>query len=336
MLAPERLGAEMRRREFITLLSGAVAAWPRVARAQQPAMPVVGYLDVESPEANAYFVAALRKGLGEIGYVEGQNVSFEFRWAEGRTERLPALVAELVSRQVALIVTGGIPAARAAKAATTTIPIVFLLGVDPVKLDLVASLARPGGNVTGVNFLNSETDAKRMGLLHDLVPQATSIAVLRNPTRADATDQLQDVEETVRALGKQVLVLDASTDSEIEVCFGTLVQQRVDALIVLADAFISSRRDHIVALAARRALPAIYSLREFAVAGGLMSYSASITDAWRQVGIYAGRILKGQKPTDLPVLQSTRFEFVINLNTAKAFGLSFPPGLLAIADEVIE
>jgi putative ABC transport system substrate-binding protein len=325
----------MRRRDFITGIAGSAAAWPLAARAQQPAMPVVGYLEVES-FGTANFVAALRKGLGEIGYVEGQNVAFEFRWAEGRTERLPALATELVSRQVALIVTGGIPAARAAKAATTTIPIVFLLGVDPVKLDLVTSLARPGGNVTGVNFLNRETDAKRMGLLHDLVPQTTLIAVLRNPTRADAADQLQDMQETVRALGKQVLVLDASTDGEIEACFATLVQQRADALIVLADAFISSRRDHIVALAARRALPAIYSLREFAVAGGLMSYSASITDAWRQVGVYAGRILKGAKPADLPIMQSTRFEFVINLNTAKAFGLSFPPGLLSIADEVIE
>jgi putative ABC transport system substrate-binding protein len=326
---------QLKRRRFITLLGGA-AAWPLAARAQQPAMPVVGYLDVESPGPNADFVAALRKGLGEIGYVEGQNVAFELRWAEGRTERLPALATELISRQVALIVTGGIPAARAARAATTTIPIVFLLGVDPVKLDLVASLARPGGNVTGVNFLNRETDAKRMGLLHDLVPQTTLIALLRNPTRADAADQLQDMQETVRALGKQVLVLDASTDGEIEACFARLVQQRADALIVLADAFISSRRDHIVALAARRALPAIYSLREFAVAGGLMSYSASITDAWRQVGVYAGRILKGAKPVDLPIMQSTKFEFVINLNTAKAFGFSFPPGLLSIADEVIE
>jgi ABC-type uncharacterized transport system substrate-binding protein len=252
----------MNRREVITLLGGAAAAWPVVGRAQQPAMPVVGYLDVESPQPSAYFVAALRKGLGEIGYVEGQNVAFEFRWAEGRTERLPALATELVSRQVALIVTSGIPAARAAKAATTTIPIVFLLGTDPVKLDLVASLARPGGNVTGVTFLNRETDAKRMGLLHDLVPQATLIAVLRNPTRADAADQLQDMQETVRALGKKVLVLDASTVGEIEACFATLVQQRADALIVLADAFISSRRDHIVSLTARRALPAIYSLRD--------------------------------------------------------------------------
>jgi putative ABC transport system substrate-binding protein len=326
----------VKRREFIALLGGAAVAWPLTARAQQPAMPVVGYLDVESPRPNADFVAALRKGLGEIGYVEGQNVAFELRWAEGRTERLPAMATELISRQVALIVTGGIPAARAARAATTTIPIVFLLGVDPVKLDLVASLARPGGNVTGVNFLNRETDAKRMGLLHDLVPQTTLIALLRNPTRADAADQLQDMQETVRALGKQVLVLDASTDGEIEACFAGLDQQRADALIVLADAFISSRRDHIVALAARRALPAIYSLREFEVAGGLMSYSASITDAWRQVGVYAGRILKGAKPADLPIMQSTKFEFVINLNTARAFGLSFPPGLLSIADEVIE
>jgi putative ABC transport system substrate-binding protein len=326
----------MRRREFITLLGSSAAAWPPAARAQQPAMPAIGYLDVGSPEPNASFVAAFRIGLSGTGYIEGQNVTIEYRWAEGNNDRLPALASEFVSRQVAVIVVAGIPAVRASKAATTTIPIVFILGVDPVKFDFVASLARPGGNVTGVNFLNRETDAKRLGLLHDLVPQATLIAVLRNPTRPDAADQLEDVQEAARTLGKQVLILDASTDSEIDTCFATFAQKRADALVVAADAFLSARRDHIVALAARRALPAIYSLREFAVAGGLMSYSASITDAYRQLGLYTGRILKGAKPADLPVMQSTKFEFVINLNTAKAFGLSFPPGLLAIADEVIE
>ena len=326
----------MKRREFITLLGGAAAAWPLAARAQQPTMPVIGYLDVASPEPNAFFLAALRKGLTEIGYVEGQNVAFEFRWAEGRTERLPALADELVRRQVAVIVTGGIPAAQAAKAATTNIPIVFLIGVDPVKFDLVASLARPGGNVTGVNFLNRETDGKRLGLLHDLVPQTTLIAVLRNPTRADAAEQLEDVQNAARMLGKQLLILNASTGSEIDTGFATLAQQRAHALLVVADAFMINRREHIVALAARHALPAIYSLREFATAGGLISYAASITDAWRQAGVYTGRILKGAKPVDLPVVQSARFELVINLKTAKALGLEVPPTLLAVADEVIE
>ena len=326
----------MKRREFITLLGGAAAAWPLAARAQQPTMPVIGYLDVASPEPYAFFLAALRKGLTEIGYVEGQNVAFELRWAEGRTERLPALADELVRRQVAVIVTGGIPAAQAAKASTTNIPIVFLIGVDPVKFGLVASLARPGGNVTGVNFLNRETDGKRLGLLHDLVPQTTLIAVLRNPTRADAAEQLEDVQNAARMLGKQLLILNASTGSEIDTGFATLAQQRAHALVVVADAFMTTRREHIVALAARHALPAIYSLREFAAAGGLISYAASITDAWRQAGVYTGRILKGAKPVDLPVVQSARFELVINLKTAKALGLEVPPTLLAVADEVIE
>ena len=258
----------MRRREFIILLGGAAAIWPAAARGQQPALPVIGYLDVASPEPFAFFLAALRKGLTETGYVEGQNMAFELRWAEGRTERLPALADELVRRQVAVIVTGGIPAAQAAKAATTNIPIVFLIGVDPVKFDLVASLARPGGNVTGVNFLNRETDGKRLGLLHDVVPQTTLIAVLRTPTRADAAEQLEDVQNAARMLGKQLLILNASTGSEIDTGFATLAQQRAHALFVVADAFMTSRREHIVALAARHALPAIYSLREFAAAGG--------------------------------------------------------------------
>jgi putative ABC transport system substrate-binding protein len=326
----------MKRRAFITLLGGVAAAWPLAGRAQQAAMPVIGFLDVASPEPNAHFVTALRKGLSEIGYVEGQNAAFEFRFAEDRTARLPALAAELIRRQVTVIVTGGIPAVQAAKTATTTIPIVFLLGVDPVKLDLVASLARPGGNVTGVNFLNRETDEKRLGLLHELVPQTTLIAVLRNPTRADAADQLEDVQNAARLLGKQLLILNASTDSEIDTGFATLAQQRAHALIVVADAFISTRREQIVGLAARHALPAIYSLREFTAAGGLVSYSASITDAWRQVGVYTGRILKGARPMDLPVVQSTKFELVINLKTARALGLQIPDKLLALADEVIE
>jgi putative ABC transport system substrate-binding protein len=298
-------------------------------------MPVVGLLQ-SAPPGRDPNIAAFRNGLKETGYVEGQNVMFELHWTEGRTEQLPALAAELVRRQVTAIVTAGPVAPLAAKAATTTIPIVFIIGIDPVKLGLVASLARPGGNVTGVNFLNRETEPKRLGLLHDLVPQATLIAVLRNPTRPDAADQLRDMQEAASARGKQILILNASTANEIDAGFATLAQQRVDALVVAADPFFSNRPEHIVALAARHALPAIYSLREFAAAGGLITYSASITEAYRQVGVYTGRILKGEKPADLPVLQPTKFELVINLKTARTLGLIIPSGVLAIADEVIE
>ena len=329
----------MRRRQFITLLGSAAALpmlQPLAARAQQVAVPVIGFLHHGSPGEWATNVAAFRNGLKESGYVEGEGVAFEFRFAQGRVERLPALAADLVRRQVAVIVTGGPFAPLAAKAATTTIPIVFNTGIDSVKFGLVASLNRPGGNVTGFNFLNATTEAKRLGLLHDLVPHATLIAAFRNPTRPDAADQLRDVQEAVRTLGKRLLVLDASTVSEIDSGFAAIARQRADALTVFSDPFLSAQRKHIIALAARHALPAIYALRELAAAGGLMSYSASLTVAYRQVGIYTGRILKGEKPADLPVMLPTKFELVINLKTAKALGLTIPSGVLAIADEVIE
>jgi putative ABC transport system substrate-binding protein len=327
------------RRSFLALFAGAAAApmvTSRPARAQAPAMPVVGFLHNATPGEWAPNVDAARNGLKELGYVEGQNVAFEFRFAEGRNERLPALAADLVRRPVALIVTGGPFAPLVAKAATATIPIVFNTGIDPVRLGLVASLNRPGGNVTGVNFLNAATEAKRLGLLHDLVPQATLIAMLRNATRPDAADQVRDVQEAARALGKKILVLDASTASEIDTAFATLARQRADALTVAADPFFTTRREQVIALAARHALPAMYALRALPVAGGLISYAASLTDAYRQVGVYAGRILKGARPADLPVMLPTKFELVINLKTAKALGLTIPPGILAIADEVVE
>jgi putative ABC transport system substrate-binding protein len=325
----------MRRRDFIAALGGAVAM-PLAASAQQTAVPVIGFLHVTSSVEWAPNLDAFRQGLKEAGYVEGHNVALEFRFAEGNIERPPALAADLVRAKVAVIVTGGPVAPQAAKAATATIPIVFNTGIDPVKLGLVASFNRPGGNVTGVNFLNAATEAKRLGLLHDLVPQATLIAVLRNPTRPDAADQLKDVEEAVRTLGKKLLVLDASSDSEIDAGFVTIARQRPGALTVAADPFFSSRREKLLALAARHALPTMYALRHLAVAGGLISYSASLTDSYRQVGVYTGRILKGEKPADLPVMQPTKFELVINLKTAKALGLTVTPGVLAIADEVIE
>jgi putative ABC transport system substrate-binding protein len=313
-----------------------VAAWPRVARGQQPALPTVGFLHNTSHSERAPYISAFANGLKEVGYVEGQNVAFEFRYAEGRDERLPELAAELVRRQVAIIATGGPDAPVKAKAATDSIPIVFITGIDPVKLGLVASMNRPGGNVTGMNFLNRETEPKRLGLLSDLVPQATLIAVLRNPTRQDASEQLRDVQDAARKLGKQIVILNASTSNEIDASFANIAQKRADALVVAADPFFSSRSDQIVALAARHALPAIYSLREFAVAGGLISYATSLAEAYRQVGVYAGRILKGTKPADLPVLLPTKFELVINLKTAKTLGIAIPSGVLAIADEVLD
>ena len=325
----------MKRREFITMLGG-TAAMPFAARAQQPTTPVIGFLRSATAADSAHIVTAFRQGLNDAGFVEGQNVAIEYRWADGHLDRLPALAADLVSRQVTVIVTGGPFAPRAAKAATATIPIVFNTGIDPVKLGLVASLNRPGGNVTGVNFLNAATEAKRLGLLHDLVPNASLIAVLRNPTRPDAADQLGDVQEAARTLGKKLLVLDASTGSEIDAGFAILAQQRADAMTVAADPFLTARREQIIALAARYAMPVMYSVREPVVAGGLISYSASLTDSYRQVGVYAGRILKGEKPADLPVMLPTKFELVINLRTAKALALEVPPMLLARADEVIE
>jgi len=325
----------MKRREFITLLGGA-AAWPRAARAQQAGMPVVGYLDASSPGASAPRVAIFRRGLAEAGYVEGRNVAIEYRWAEGRYDRLPEMAAELVRREVAVIVASTIPAAVAAKAATATIPIVFYVAGDPVKLGLVASLSRPGGNATGVNNFAAELGAKHLGLLRELLPTARRIGLLVNPTNPNVEGATKDVTAAALATGVEIDVVRASDSREIEVAFATLVRNRADALVVGPDAFFTSRRLQIATLATRHALPAVSNSREFAEAGGLMDYGTSLTEVYRQLGVYAGRVLKGDKPAELPVVQSTKFEFVINLPTARALGLEIPPTLLARADEVIE
>jgi putative tryptophan/tyrosine transport system substrate-binding protein len=326
------------RREVITLLGGGAATWPLAARAQQATMPVVGFINVGSAEVDTRYGAAFRKGLNESGYVEGQNVTVEYHWLEGQRDRLPALLADLVGRRVAVIATPSFTtAAIAAKAATATIPIVFTVQQDPVRLGLVASLARPGGNATGVNYFAAEVVAKRLRLLQDLVPKAVRIAVLVNP--ADATiaePTLRDVQQAAPTLGLQIQILNASTIGEINEAFAAFAREPPDALFVAPDVFFTSRRVQFATLTAAHKIPAAYSNRDSVAAGGLMSYGTDTEDAFRQVGVYTGRILKGAKPADLPVLQSTKFEFVINLQTARALGIEVPPSLLSIADEVIE
>jgi putative ABC transport system substrate-binding protein len=327
----------MRRREFITF-SCAAALWPLAVRAQQSsALPVVGFVREGSADASVRFAAAFRKGLNEAGYIEGQNVTVEYHWLEGQYDRLPALMADMVRRQVAVIVTPGQRAALAAKAATATIPIVFGVGDNPVRLGLVASLAQPGGNATGINFFVQEVVAKRLRLLHELVPKAVRVAVLVNRGNASVAEStVRDVEEAAPTLGLQIQILNATTIGEIDAAFATLAREPVDALFVAGDAFFLSRRVQLATLTARDRIPSTYSLREPVEAGGLMSYGTDLADTFRQVGIYTGSILKGVKPANLPVLQSTKFELVINLHTARALGIQVPPGVLSIADEVIE
>ena len=326
----------MRRRKFIKLMGGAAVAWPFAARAQRPAMPVVGFLGTRASGDDPQLLTAFRSGLKEVGYVEGQNVAMEYRFAENQYDRLPVLAADLVRRQVAVIVANG-PAAKAAKEATPTIPIAFVAGFDPVEVGLVASMSRPGGNITGVSILDVELGPKRLQLLHELAPTATIIAALVNPTdpaRAETTSK--ELQAAARTLGLQLHVLHASTDRDFDTVFARLVELRAGGLVIGGEPFFNSRSEQLGALTLRHAMPTIYQLRAFAAAGGLVSYGGSLTDAYRQVGIYTGRLLKGEKPADLPVQQSTKVEMVINLKTAKMFGLTVPQSLLGRADEVIE
>jgi len=325
----------MRRREFIAGLGG-VAAWPLAAHAQPPAVPIVGFLNAASPDSFAHVVRAFRLGLNETGYVEDRNVAIEYRWAEGQYDRLPALAAELIQRRVRVLAGTTTPAALAAKTATTTIPVVFTTGGDPVALGLVASLNRPGSNVTGATLLSRVLAAKQLELLHELVPQAAMFGFLVNPSDANAGASIRDIRAAADALGLTLIVFEARSEAEIDATFVTLVQQRVGALVVDGDAFILSRRDHVLALAGRNSIPAIYAYREYVIGGGLMSYAPNLSDAYRQAGMYVGRILNGEKPADLPVVQPTKFDFAINSKTAKALGLTVPPKLLFTADEVIE
>ena len=329
--------AAMKRREFIAVLGGAAVAWPVSAHAQQPAMPVIGVLDARSPATTENPLRAFREGLKDTGYIVGENVALEYRWAEDQIDRLPALTADLVQRRATVIFAISPTAALSAKAAIATIPIVFIVNEDPVRLGLVASLARPGGNLTGINILTAEVTATRLDLLRELMPSATRVSVLVNPVNATNTDTtLREMAAAARTTGLQVKVLNASTSREIEAAFATLLHERPDALFVGAEPYFYGRRVQLVVLAASHRLPAIYSQRDFVEAGGLMSYGTNIADAFRQIGVYAGRILKGTKPADLPVVQASKFELVINLPTARVLGLEVPPMLLARADEVIE
>jgi putative tryptophan/tyrosine transport system substrate-binding protein len=327
----------MRRREFITLIGGAAVAWPLVARAQQPAMPLVGFMSARSPGDSAHLVAAFRRGMGEGGFVEGQNVAVEYRWANGEYDRMPALAADLVNRRVAVLVaTGGDVSALAAKRATSTIPIVFGSGSDPVAIGMVASINRPGGNVTGVNVLTNQMEPKRLGLLHELVPGVPLIGVLMNQNFPPAARQLLDLEEASRTIGQRLFVAKASNDTELDAAFTALAQQQVRALLVAADPYFDTRRERIVAFAAQHRLPAMYQFREYAAAGGLVSYGVSLSEAYRLEGAYTAKILKGEKPSDLPVQLLVKTELVINLKAAKALGFEFPATFSARADEVIE
>jgi putative tryptophan/tyrosine transport system substrate-binding protein len=330
---------DSKRREFIALVGGGallLAAKVKRARGQQPAMPVIGFLDPRSPDGMTERLRGFRQGLKDTGYVEGENVAIEYRWAEGQNDRLPALADELVRRRVAVIAAFGIVAANAAKAATTTIPIVFAVAVDPVRLDLVTSLARPGGNLTGVNIFTTELVTKRLELLHELVPRAVRVAVLVDPAYPDTEAMVRDLAAAARAMGLQIQVFNASTSREINAAFASLVRERPDALFIGGEPFLNSRRVQLVNLASRHAVPTTYALRDSAEVGGLMSYGPNIVDAFRQAGVYTGRILKGAKPADLPVVQASKFELVINAETARMLGLEIPPTLLARADEVIE
>ena len=327
----------MKRREFMSLLGGAAAMWPLAASAQQGAMPVIGFLGAASAAPYARYVGAVHQGLKEVGYIEHQNVAMEYRWADGQYDRLPALAADLVSRRVAVIVPiGGAPATVAAKEATSTIPIIFNVGADPIELGLVANLNRPGGNITGIAIMAVEIETKRLELLHELAPTSTSIAVLLNPSNAQAQTQEREAQRAARVIGRQVLVLKAGSEHEIERAFATLVRERAGALLVGGDTFFNSQAILFVVLTARHAIPTIYPWRSYVDAGGLMSYGASLLDAYRQMGVYTGRVLRGEKPADLPIVQPTKFELVLNLKTARAVGISIPPTLLARADEVIE
>jgi putative ABC transport system substrate-binding protein len=328
--------SDLRRREFITLLGGAAVAWPVAARAQQSATPVIGYVNSRSRETDAPFLAAFHRGLNETGYVEGQNVAIEYRWAEGQYDRLRVLATDLVDRGVTVMAATSTPAALAAKAATSAIPIVFTTAADPIAVGLVDSLSRPSGNATGVNIYVSRLGAKRLELLRELVPNAAVIGMLVNPSFPDAESQSEDVKEAARTLGQQIHVVNANSEGDFTRAFSTFIEMKADALLVSTDGLFLSHREQLVALAARHKIPAIYFVRDFALAGGLMSYGADIADGYRQAGIYAGRILKGTKPGDLPVMQPTKFDLVINLKTAKALGLTVPLTLQASADEVIE